>query len=214
MCGPDDPTSSGAPAPASTPPGARIERRLRMLPNSTGSRAPATTATPQVPALRGVDILTLIPRAAVLQRPHLHRQVPALSCPGTGIRILRTVVLPHPHQHLQVRVSSGGIRTYPYPTGSRAPAPIAAPPGARPRRRVPTLSRTKSSRVPAPTSTPAGALPRRLRHTSPSSTGSHAPGPTSTPPGAGLEAQVPASHGQPYSRAHCSTFKCPPSAAC
>ena len=51
-----------------------------------------------------------------------------------------------------------------------------------------------------PTSTPPDVRPLRLAHMSYCSTGSLAPAPTSAPPGA-----HDSSHGQPCSRAHCST---------
>ena len=76
------------------------------------------------------------------------------------------------------------------PTGNRAPAPTATPPGAHPQRPVRTSPSPTRIRAPAPTATPPGARPQRRMHT-----------------------VFDMDHGQPHSRAHFNTSRCPPSAA-
>jgi hypothetical protein len=76
------------------------------------------------------------------------------------------------------------IHTSPYPTGSRAPAPTATPPGARDKRLSSTCPYSTDIRAPAPTSAPQGARLQRRVHTSKRPTDSSAPTPTAAPPGA------------------------------
>ena len=109
----------------------------------------------QLPAFGGAAACPLIPRAVVLPRPRQNLQVTAEGGALTRPFIPRAIVLPRPPQHLQLAAPSGRRTTRcGRPTGSHAPAPIAAAPGARPEQRLHKWTRPTHSLVPAPTATP------------------------------------------------------------
>jgi len=76
------------------------------------------------------------------------------------------------------------LHTPAYPTCSRAPAPTAAPPGARLWRPGNISTQSTGSRAPAPTAAPSGARPQRREQSSTRSTGSRSPALTAVPPNA------------------------------
>ena len=87
--------SHEAAAPTSAPPDARREQRRRMSLCSTGSRAPAPTATYiQVLTVSGPCTGHLVPWAVVLPHPPQHRQVPAPSSECSRPLVPQAVVIP------------------------------------------------------------------------------------------------------------------------
>jgi hypothetical protein len=120
---------------------------------------------------------------------------------------------PEPTRAVGAQAGLGGGHAR--PTGSRSRAPTSAPRGGRPSPRTSTSTRPTGSRSRAPTSAPRGGRPSPRSRTSLVPRAAVLARPLQHLEVAALAAytHVLSSHGQPFSRAHFSTSRWPPSAA-